>query len=210
MLKFLQINMHGSRVAQDLMLQRVKETGTDIVIMSEFYRAADGWLVDATSKSALALFNSDLILGDSGRGNGYVFQVVNDVAIFSTYISPNCDLEEYTKVLDNMALELCAYQAAVLAGDFNAKSSAWGSPVTDERGNRLADLLASCGMTVCNEGGIPTFQRPNDSSYINVTAVSITIGHTVQNWRVNDDLKSFSDHLYIEFRLSRPDIKCSI
>lgn len=96
--------------------------------------------------------------------------------MYSCYWSPNCSIIEYKDFL--LQLELSIRNSlipVVVAGDFNAKSRAWGSPREDPRGTLLADLLASIEAAVCNNGQSPTSVRGQSQSYIDVTFVSARI-----------------------------------
>lgn len=91
----------------------------------------------------------------------------------------------------------------VVAGDFNAKSSSWGSDTTDAKGEALEAFAASLGIWVCNVGNTPTFVRGTSVSIIDVTFASPG-PTTVHNWRVLDEY-SASDHQYIAFEVGVQD-----
>lgn len=87
-----------------------------------------------------------------------------------------------------------------MAGDYNAKSHLWGSPIEDARGTLLADLTAALDMFACNAGASPTFVRGQSKLHIDVTFASSRIGGTVNNWTVSDE-ESLSLHKYIKFEV---------
>jgi len=88
----------------------------------------------------------------------------------------------------------------IIAGDFNAKHRAWGSRMNDDKGESLNEFAYSLGLTVCNQGNKPTWQRENSESYIDVTMVSANLVAKVINWHVLDEY-SHSDHNYIEYSI---------
>ncbi|CAH1988125.1 unnamed protein product [Acanthoscelides obtectus] len=87
----------------------------------------------------------------------------------------------------------------ILAGDLNAKSTFWGSPLTDHRGRYLEEWIAELNMTIVNSGGLPTFQRGESRSFIDVTAATSTISTKVTHWKVlPGETLSYNNHIYFE------------
>jgi len=91
-------------------------------------------------------------------------------------------------------------ETLIVAGDFNAKSSCWGSSDDDHKGEALESMVASLGLWTNNVGSRPTFRRGASSSIIDVT-FSGPGPYVVRDWRVLDDY-SASDHMYLSFVLS--------
>lgn len=93
----------------------------------------------------------------------------------------------------------------LVAGDFNAKSPAWGDHKEDPKGRMLMDMMASLGMVVCNSGDRPTFSRVYGGgisrSQIDITFISGTASHAVRDWKVADEYTG-SLHSYIFFKIS--------
>jgi len=89
----------------------------------------------------------------------------------------------------------------LIAGDFNARSAAWGDWCQDLRGNELSSLFDSLELVVMNEGSKPTFVGRGRGSIVDITAVSEHIVRRIQDWRVCDEAESASDHQYIEFKV---------
>ncbi|XP_022175282.1 uncharacterized protein LOC111037193 [Myzus persicae] len=133
----------------------------------------------------------------SDRSNGFAWGNFGSTIVYSCYYSPNCQIWEFTAFLDDLdrSLRLHARQGVILADDFNAKSSIWGSRTNDRRGELLADLIASHDLLVANTGSTHTFGRGNATSVIDVTFYR---GVVVSDWSVLDAV-SLSDHRYIEF-----------
>ncbi|XP_032690542.1 uncharacterized protein LOC116853523 [Odontomachus brunneus] len=90
----------------------------------------------------------------------------------------------------------------VVAGDFNAKSGAWGSPVTNHRGRLTEAWAASTGVHLLNEGSVSTCVRPQGESIIDLTWVNSPAVRAVGGLRVAEGIDTGSDHLYIEVILS--------
>jgi len=123
---------------------------------------------------------------------------MNGHRLYSCYCSPNVTLSDFEDFLS--ALETSVRSSSVpiiITGDFNAKSREWSSPIEDNRGKALADLSASLGLTVCNQGQ-PTFVRGASESHIDLTFATWSTTCWVDGWKVLDE-ESLSLHKYIEF-----------
>lgn len=93
--------------------------------------------------------------------------------ICTCYISPNVkpDLVSLRRVLVGL-------ENLVLLGDLNGKSTAWGSPVTDERGRQLLKIMDDLNLSVLNDGSF-TFRRKFQAgiveSHLDVGCVSSSL-----------------------------------
>ncbi|XP_024882910.1 uncharacterized protein LOC112461763 [Temnothorax curvispinosus] len=90
----------------------------------------------------------------------------------------------------------------VVAGDFNAKSALWGSPVTDRRGRILETWAAGLDLVIVNSGQVQTCVRRQGGSIIDLTWASPPVARRIEGWRVAEETESLSDHLFIEMSLS--------
>jgi len=72
----------------------------------------------------------------------------------------------------------------IIAGDFNAKSILWGSPVTDWRGSVVERWAAGLDLNIVNVGSTPTCVRTNGSSIVDLTWASGDILGFLSEWRV--------------------------
>lgn len=88
----------------------------------------------------------------------------------------------------------------ILTGDFNAKSVEWGSPYTDRRGDIVSEVIASMGLTVVNNGNIPTFSNRNGMSYIDVTCCTEELYTKITEWKVTTE-ENGSPHNTITFEV---------
>ncbi|XP_046974642.1 uncharacterized protein LOC124540911 [Vanessa cardui] len=68
------------------------------------------------------------------------------------YASPNRSLAEFEQLLVEVGALIgqASPNPVLVAGDFNAKSTAWGSPATDARGEALEEWAVSLGLAVIN------------------------------------------------------------
>ncbi|XP_046976478.1 uncharacterized protein LOC124542591 [Vanessa cardui] len=138
------------------------------------------------------------------KGKGCVLAFVGGVAIIGVYASPNRTLAEFERLLVEVgALVGQASPTPVLvAGNFNAKSTAWGSPVTDVRGEALKEWAVSLGLTPMNSGSESTCVRQQGELIVDVTFASIALARRVREWRVETEVETLSDHRYIRFDVS--------
>lgn len=74
------------------------------------------------------------------------------MVVVSCYFSPNAPIREYEEWLTILeeAIRGLSHETLIVAGDFNAKNSAWGAEATDKKGQLLADMFAVSGLEVVN------------------------------------------------------------
>ncbi|XP_052858139.1 uncharacterized protein LOC128265930 [Drosophila gunungcola] len=83
----------------------------------------------------------------------------------------------------------------LIAGDFNAWSTTWGSASTTQRGTILLEALASLNVCLLNEGNRPTLSKSDQESIIDLTFASPELARNCA-WRVSD-IYNHSDHALI-------------
>lgn len=121
--------------------------------------------------------------------------------IYSCYISPNIPLDAFKGDIDNIMYEVRRRKReAIIVGDLNAKSPAWGSPTEDARGVYLTEWAAVLDLVVINRGDTPTFVRGESKSFIDITLATTRIASKIKNWTVSDE-ESLSLHRFIYFEL---------
>ncbi|XP_078047553.1 uncharacterized protein LOC144475474 [Augochlora pura] len=156
-LTFLQINLHRCRLAQDLLLQYVSEKGIHVVIISELYRILSHWYSDSNADAAIwvtPLARKKFInIKKITNKKGIVAAAVDELKIYSCYISPNIRRHEFLKRLNELEREVTRLGSknTIIAGDFNAKSIAWGSKNTDKRGYDIMEMAYQTRPMYCKE-----------------------------------------------------------
>lgn len=111
-------------------------------------------------------------------------------------------MEEFAVFLENLSAAIRLIGGSfIVCGDFNAKSGAWGSAISNKRGHLLEDWAAEMDLRVLNNGMEYTCIRPQGMSIIDLTWTSPELLTRIKNWRVRVDLQSLSDHLCISFSL---------
>ncbi|XP_041987884.1 uncharacterized protein LOC121739463 [Aricia agestis] len=200
-------NLNHSAQAQDLWSQEVLKRSIDVGVIAEPYRILPrgDWLGDADSTVAL-VFGPKIVPPSSRsttRGHGFVVADLGALTVVGVYFSPNRPIAEFGAFLLRLTTFVSgAANPVVVAGDFNAKSTRWGSPATDTRGRAMADWLATTGLVVANRGAVSTCVRWQGESIVDLTLVSPSIARRMSGWRVLEEVETLSDHLYIGFDIA--------
>lgn len=204
MASFLQLNTNRSRAAVELLLATAKTTKADMLLISEpNIRACVGpkWKTDTRKDAAVYVCGNTAIVGH-GSGDGYAWVETSSLTIYSCYFSPNARMDEFRASLEQLGTEIArSRKDVVVAGDFNAKSPAWGCLFEDNRGSFLADWAAALDLTALNEEGVHTFSRGDYNSTLDITFVAHRILNRVESWTVLEK-ETLSDHLCICTKLT--------
>ncbi|KAJ0175603.1 hypothetical protein K1T71_008762 [Dendrolimus kikuchii] len=126
------------------------------------------------------------------------------MTIIGCYFSPNRRLVDFEGWLDEVGTVVARNRSCpvLVLGDFNAKSTAWGSPGTCARGESLEKWAITQGLVVLNRGSVNTCVRQQGGSIVDLTFASPALARGVRNWRVLERLETLSDHRYIRFSVS--------
>lgn len=183
MIHFLQINLHCSKAAQDLMYQSAAEDEIDYIFASEYNAVgAQHWYPDSSGKAAI-LCHQNRLINNAGQGeNGFRWVESEGITLYSCYWSPNTTFQEYERFLTRLERSVRAKNTeVVIAGDFNAWHTSWGSRSSNKRGEALMDLATSLGLVIYNRGNSPTFQRGNSESVVDITLASPGLAANIKN-----------------------------
>lgn len=205
-MRFLQINLNHCEAAQDLLYQEVKELDIDVAIIAEPYRvpANGAWISDKQKWSAIFICGSYPIQEViTNSESGVVAAKINGINIFSCYAPPRLTTPNYLSMLEKMADNTRGKHPIIIAGDFNAWSTEWGSRCTNSRGNILLDTFARVDVSLANYGTNATFRKQGRESIIDLTFVSSSL-HRNLNWRVSERFTN-SDHQAILYETDLHD-----
>ncbi|CAH2228620.1 jg3750, partial [Pararge aegeria aegeria] len=202
---FLQTNINHSAGAQDLLMQSIAEWEIDIAVVCEpyFVPSQPHWVGDTEGLVAI-------VLGDSAgpplesieRGPGYAVAKWRDYVVVGIYFSPNRSLAEFEIYLDSVRAAIFRRAGnIVVLGDFNAKSQAWGSPRTDERGRAVQEWALTQDLSLLNRGTASTCVRQQGGSIVDLSFATASVADRVVNWRV-EQVETLADHNYIRFEVS--------
>lgn len=128
-----------------------QELQSDLLIFSEIPRGppdSQGWVSSSDEKSAVALTQTATMAAtDSSKGPGFAFMQFPGLLVLSCYWKPGGPIQEFEGYLFGVDAVLMTRLtddcAVVIAGDFNAKATAWGSAVNDARGEALKRFAAN-------------------------------------------------------------------
>ena len=205
MIRILQINMHRSATAHQLLAQFAAEVNADLVLISEQYRNKDpsSWYLDLSGTAAIWVRDDvRLRVLAEGRGDGFVWIRCLGITFFSVYLTPNESIPDFQRRLDALEDAVSSTEGRILVGgDFNARALEWGMPQSDSRGKRILEMAARTGLVILNTGSTPTFRRSGcEGSIPDITFASESLASSVDGWRVLEDF-SASDHQYIAFEV---------
>lgn len=208
-MKILQCNINNSKGALDLLTQHVIELGIGVCAVSEpaFIPDSGQWFGSKDRRSAI-LWNPDckVICCKKFVSDKFVIVSFCNIHMISCYFSPNLDLDEFIVFLEDMSAAIRMIGGSfIICGDFNAKSSLWGSATFNDRGYCLEDWAAEIDLRVLNIGTEPTCVRPQGMSIVDLTWATPDLVARIQHWRVRTDLQSLSDHLYISFSMDESE-----
>ncbi|KAK9730435.1 Endonuclease-reverse transcriptase [Popillia japonica] len=141
--------------------------------------------------------NKKLPVTDIKVGKGYISINFEGWTFCGCYISRTIDISEYKEKVDEIAQNVRSRkEEVIIAGDINAKSHLWESPISDRKGEHWADWIAALDLVVHNNGGAPTFVRGRTESYIDVTLSTRKISPRITNWKVMEE-ENLTEHRYI-------------
>ncbi|XP_070518841.1 uncharacterized protein [Cardiocondyla obscurior] len=137
------------------------------------------------------------------RGERFAAVRWGPVAVIGVYLPPPGSPEEYGKWLENIGacIDRLRPLPVLVAGDFNAWSTAWGSRQTNVRGRLLGDWAACRDLALLNQGSVSTCVRPRGESIVDLTWATPAAANMVSSWRVAAELEHLSDHRYISVEL---------
>ncbi|CAF4894566.1 unnamed protein product [Pieris macdunnoughi] len=168
------------------------------------------WIVDREGLAAVILDNDRVALsGPHRKGRGCVaVRVSENLVVISAYCSPNKTLIEFERFLVEIGalVDWARPHDIIVAGDFNAKSAAWGTVDDRGRGRALLRWAAMYNLTVLNKGSEHTCVRRAGGSIVDVTFASSCLARRVEDWEVMTKVETLSDHRYIQFRI--PPLSC--
>lgn len=222
-IKCMQVNLGRGRVASQECLNEALRGGFSVLLLQEpfvgkrgyakmgSYKIIQAYRNDKPVKSAIVLVNDKLTVAEYPTmctENITCLTVVlgrHRLGLVSVYLEGTEDIGPYLIHIQR-AVEEMRTPEVILAGDVNAKSYWWGESGEDSRGEAYVELLAQLNMSVLNKGHTATFSAYRNNrayeSIVDVTAATNTLLPKMQNWKVNPDLVTSSDHRAITFEVA--------
>ena len=210
-MKLYQLNLNYCKAAQDLLQQSVLEQKIDVAILCEQYRnfeESSTRYSESTGKAAIWICGDHFIQEyPSTMNNGFTWVKVQNTYICSVYapplLPPSLTQAEFETMLDKLANELQGRFPCIVAGDFNAWATNWGSPFTNQRGEALLEAFTALDLVLANNNLAPTFMRNGNISFIDLTFTSDSLAPRNSTWCVSDSF-TYSDHQAIVFEVDLP------
>ncbi|KRF85670.1 uncharacterized protein Dvir_GJ26004 [Drosophila virilis] len=117
------------------------------------------------------------------------------IYVYSCYIPPSIPLAEYTAIIEDIAQDAHGKSPVIIAGDFNAWATEWGSSRTTPRGTILLDIFALLNVCLLNIGTRSTYSKAGRESIIDLTFASPDVARDAK-WHVSD-VYTHSDHFAV-------------
>ena len=191
-------------MAQDLLLQLVREEKADIVIISEEYRDLDeqNCVRDATGKAAIWVCEN---LHISNKMHpplpGFTWVVVAGMRLYICYFPPSDEIDDFARSLDTVVASASTSRLPIMiVGYFNIWAAEWGSMNTNERGFMLLEAFATIELEIANKGKTPTYSKGGKTSIVDLTLVNTRLMGEGLDWRVSDRYTG-SDHQALVYEL---------
>ncbi|CAB0041809.1 unnamed protein product [Trichogramma brassicae] len=188
-MRILQLNLNHCRSAQNLLSQTVRELGISVAIVCDQYKNPGPhytWIADSNKQAAIWVLGGLPVQGRPSRPHPFfTWARVSDLYIFSVYTPPRLTTAEFSALLSNVVEEAQGKRPLIIAGDFNAWSTEWGSSETKPRDVILLDALSALDVVLLNTGHTPTFTGPQGSSIIDLSFASDSLTPRVAGgvWR---------------------------
>ena len=193
-MKIVQLNLNHCQAAQDLLLRSAQEESADLVLVSEPYskRNEAVWLEDREGGAAIWLCGAFGFQDAGTRAANFVRAKVNGIHFFSCYARPSMSIMEFGAFLDDLVAEARGKSPVVIAGDFNAWSTTWGSRCSNQRGDLLLEAFAGLNISLLNRGNATTYRKAGRESIIDIAFASSYIAQRI-HWTVSESY-THSDH----------------
>ncbi|XP_072401003.1 uncharacterized protein [Diabrotica undecimpunctata] len=172
-MRILQGNVGRARRAHDLVYAKACKLETDLLIVPEPNRkitSGSGWVQD-DGNGSLETGGENHVGVRSIVGGNYILIRLRDFCLLACYISPNIPMLRYKAIVDEIMSAVTNENEILIAGDINAKSMLWGSPINDKKGELWNEWIAQAGLQVLNNDK-PTFVRGASQTHIDVTITS--------------------------------------
>ncbi|XP_076301944.1 uncharacterized protein LOC143220095 [Lasioglossum baleicum] len=206
-LKILQINLNHCKMAQNLVTQTANQLGADIVLVSEPWSPQSHWFNDGHKCASIWIPQSDTHSNIQGlySGKGNVAVRLDSYVVVSCYFSPNRTIEEYKDRIAELEnfLNTIDISRCIVAGDFNAKSPAWGSSTLDGHGGIIMEMCNSCELIPTLSQGKFSFEKNGRRTLIDFMLCGKTAAEAISSSRILEEFTA-SDHRYLlhEFQLN--------
>ncbi|KAL0861416.1 hypothetical protein ABMA27_008960 [Loxostege sticticalis] len=211
--KFVVANINHCARSQDLLHQSLAQWSIEICVVTEPYLIPEreNWAGDKDGTVAVVTNTSanSPPFKSVRKGHGCVATRIGEIEEIGVYFSPNRLFSEFEVYMAQLGVFLSGCNRRdniIVAGDLNAKSVAWGSPATDVQGELVEDWVVANGLTIMNRGTVHTCVRRHGGSIVDITFASPALAPRILDWKVVTDAETLSDHRYVRFDLTLPNL----
>ncbi|XP_075225257.1 uncharacterized protein LOC142326562 [Lycorma delicatula] len=174
-------------MSHDLVSELVIEQRADLLIIMEpnkYLVARSGWMVDTNGDVAIMDVSGRIAWRLTSRSGGMLAVESDSTLAIGSYVSPNCDIHEFTRRIDIIqGVVNNARKKVIILGDFNSKAIAAGSAYTNRRGEILTDMMGEISCHCVNDG-TPTYEARGHSSVLDLTIIDDRWSREHWDWRV--------------------------
>ena len=201
----LQTNLNHCAGAQELLMQSMAEWSIELAVIAEPYKVPDcpNWISNEEKSVAIARGeqeNSPPVRALE-RAQDFIAAKWGKLVVIGVYAPPSLTLEDFERLMDSLRDTVARYlpQQMLIMGDFNAKSTQWGSTKINAKGRAMEDWAAGLDsdLRLLNSGNVSTCVRWQGEYIVDLTWASPTAVREVVRWKVLEDKETLSDHRYI-------------
>ncbi|KAH8397739.1 hypothetical protein KR215_000933, partial [Drosophila sulfurigaster] len=147
-----------------------------------------GWVICRIRQKAAvwSCGGNPAMVSEVKSGSFFVRARIGPIYFYSCYLPPSMDLQSFRAATDELADDARSKTPCLIAGDFNAWATEWGSARTNDKGQALLEALATLDVVLLNSGNQYTFSRGSMGSTIDVTFVSGSLSRRA-SWKVCGD-----------------------
>ncbi|KAI8122657.1 Retrovirus-related Pol polyprotein from type-1 retrotransposable element R1 2 [Lucilia cuprina] len=113
---------------------------------------------------------------------GFVRAKIGGIYIYSCYAPPSASIEQFEQMLNRLKRDAETHNPKIVAGNFNAWSTEWGSRSTNNRGRILLETFSSDDLTLVNKGDANTFRARGLGSIVDLTFASSSMARRI-DWK---------------------------
>ena len=148
-----------------------------------------------------------ILITQISDGDTVLIEIIHENMKFfaaSMYFDIEDQIENSFKKIDAL-LKFAKGGRILIATDSNSRSTTWHDTVTNTRGKKLEEYLASKQLHIVNEGSErSTFHSRRGSSNIDLTITNNSLIKAVNKWEINAE-ESCSDHNFLKYNIGIAD-----